>query len=113
MNRPGPVAESLRPGSAVDREPHTGLGGRQGASDRGRWQTGGLRPGLVANRGPQIRPGGRQGALDRARWQAGGLRLGPAAEGEGGSRSGPGVGRKRGVCHLCICVYDYVITYVQ
>ena len=30
-----------------------------------------------------------------------------------GAGLGPGVGRKRGVCHLCICVYDYVITYVR
>ena len=54
---------------AVDREPHTGPCGRQGASDQARRQTGGLRPGPAAGRGPQIGLGGRQGASDRARWQ--------------------------------------------
>ena len=93
----------LRPGPAADRGPQTGPGGKQGASDQARRQTGGLRPGLVADRGPQTGPGGRQGASDRARRQR-------VREGAG---LGPGVGRKRGVCHLCICVYDYVITYVR
>ena len=100
MNKPGPAAKSLRPGLAADRGPHTGPGDRQGASDWARRQTRG--------------PGGRQGASDWARRQTGGLRLGLAAdrgpqtremEGEGGSRSGPSVGRKRGVCHVYImCV---------